>query len=121
MPTCRTAMMWDHYATPDPSKGQGPPPGFTGGTFYDEGTLNAILKARDIAALRMNSQYDHGSHVAGIAAGNGWIKDNQFAEFAFVGVAPEADIIFTNAAQLADTTVVANAAKFMFDFAAERG
>jgi hypothetical protein len=117
----RIAGIWDHYATPDASKGQGPPPGFTGGTFYDEAALNAILKSRDISALKMNSQYDHGSHVAGIAAGNGWIKDNQFAEFTFVGVAPEADIVFTNGAQLADTAVVASAVKFMFDFASERG
>jgi subtilisin family serine protease len=102
-------------------KGQAHPPGFTEGTFYDEATLNTILKTRDISALKMNSLYDHGSHVTGIAAGNGWIKENQFPLFTFVGVAPEADIIFTNGAQLADSATVADAVKFIFGVAAERG
>jgi subtilisin family serine protease len=119
----RIIGIWDQITPPDTSKGQISPPGFNYGTFWDETAINRVLAAgmSGFGAIRLASTVDHGSHVTGIAAGNGFIKDNQFARYTFVGVAPEADIIFCNAAAYeASGASVADAMKFIFGLAEER-
>jgi subtilisin family serine protease len=118
----RIVGIWDQVRTPNPAKGQAHPAGFSYGTFYDEATINAAIKARDLAAIHLTATWDHGSHVTGIAAGNGAIKDNQFKPYTFVGVAPEADIAFCNAARGSASAVLArDALSFMFNLAKDRG
>ena len=70
----RILSVWDQ-------NGAGTPPaGFTYGAEHDSASMNA-------GRWWMYDLQEHGTHVAGIAAGNG------LPEGAFVGMAPEADII----------------------------
>jgi subtilisin family serine protease len=119
----RIVAIWDQITNPDATKGQTSPPGYSYGTFWDEASINAVLAsgAAGLGAINLASQIDHGSHVTGIAAGNGAIKDNQFALYTFVGVAPEADIVFCNSAQLSTSSAASDAMNFIFDLASKRG
>ncbi len=120
----RFVGIWDMASTPDPAKAQKSPPGFKYGVFWDEAAINRTLAAgvRGFSMIPLASLYDHGSHVTGIAAGNGAIKEPNFAPYTFVGVAPEADIAFTNAAQYDWSGVgIGDSVKFIFALAAERG
>jgi subtilisin family serine protease len=77
----RVRFLWDQTIV-----GGDPPAGFTYGKAYD---------AADIDAGRY-SGYDengHGTHVAGIAAGNGRATGNGQPAYTYPGIAPEADIV----------------------------
>ncbi|MBI4553650.1 MAG: S8 family serine peptidase [Candidatus Latescibacteria bacterium] len=86
----RIKFLWDM------SDNTGPPPGGTfatsGGTEYADTTINkafvgmATVNERDVAG--------HGTHVAGIAAGNGRAGSPGGV---YVGMAPEADLIIVKA------------------------
>jgi subtilisin family serine protease len=75
----RIKYIWDQFGTGTP------PTGFTEGVEYDEADINAGNVAQE--DLR-----GHGTHVTGIAAGNGRASGGLYS-----GVAPEADIIFVKA------------------------
>ncbi len=75
----RIKYIWDQYVAGVP------PTGFDYGAEYDQIKINAgNLTEKDLSG--------HGSHVAGIAAGNGLASSGQYS-----GVAPDADIIFAKA------------------------
>lgn len=68
-----------------------PPPLGGKGTVYTEGQINAALKGR--GAVNVRDECGHGTHVAGVAAGNGGGSQQGFSVVTFVGMAPEADIV----------------------------
>ncbi len=68
------------------------PGSYYGGTVYNEAQINTALSGNPMVLQKDNS--GHGSHVAGIAAGNG----GGGAEYgAFAGVAPQANLIAVKA------------------------
>ncbi|MGA9118722.1 MAG: S8 family serine peptidase, partial [Bacteroidota bacterium] len=70
----RVLSVWDQYET------GAPPVGFTYGTEHDSSEINN-------GTYSMSDGGEHGTHVSGIAAGNG------LPGGVYIGMAPEADII----------------------------
>ncbi len=68
-----------------------PPPSGGQGTVYTEAQINAALQGID--TVYSKDECGHGTHVAGIAAGNGAASGDGIAAGTFVGMAPEADIV----------------------------
>lgn len=124
-PKSRIIGYWDQFSTPKP--GQKPPSqfgfpaGFNYGVWWDEAAVAKVVAQNLVDEIWTNAEFDHGTHVAGIAAGNGSGKDGPFAPFTFVGVAPEADIVFANSATLVSSRAVSEAVALFFQLAAQRG
>lgn len=80
----RLLYLWDQTGSGNP-----PPAPFDYGAEYNQARINQALQSQDpYAALGYTPEKDaHGTHVMGIAAGN---SDK------YVGVAPEADLIFVH-------------------------
>lgn len=60
---------------------------------YTQGQINTALQG-GAPLLTVDGKDGHGTHVAGIAAGDGSQAGDCRGQFTYVGVAPEADIIF---------------------------
>jgi Subtilase family len=120
----RIIAIWDQISAPSGPGQASPPPPFNRGTLWTEAQINGVLAvgAAGFNTIKVSSEDDHGTHVTGIAAGNGALRDNQFAPFTFVGVAPEADLAFCNAAQLTSNSAnIVDAMNFIFKLAEDRG
>lgn len=91
--TSRILALWDQGLTPQP--GESNPAGFGYGVEYTQAQINAALASANPASSVRHTAGAHGTHVTGIAAGNGSIAGGDPPQPAgtFVGVAPEADII----------------------------
>ncbi len=79
--TTRIRYMWDHTGGPEP-----PPAGYTYGQEWTASEINAGQCIEQDAV-------GHGTHIAGVATGNGRATGNGVPQFTYVGMAPEADII----------------------------
>lgn len=125
--TTRVAFLWDQSL--DAVAGEQAPAGFGYGVEYDAGDIDAALAAPDpfTVVRHRPDAASHGTHVAGIAAGNGRSGDGQFPAGQFVGAAPGATIIFvqphTTDAQttFTDSTRVAEAISYVFARATDLG
>jgi len=89
--TTRLLALWDQresasYGTP--------PTGFTYGTECTPTMLDTAIAGS--GGCQQPSTGGHGTHVAGIAAGNGRATGNGQAADRFIGVAPTADILAAN-------------------------
>ena len=99
--TTRVLALWDQSIEPDDAEalpGESHPDDFDFGVEYAQARINDALTG-DRRLVRTNDRDDdgdikgHGTHVAGIAVGDGSQSGNCRGDFTFVGVAPEAEII----------------------------
>ena len=94
----RILRLWNQRSV----TGGTPPTGADGTPMYgaecDASAINAVINTPATAASTCNpdDNDNHGSHVAGIAAGNGRGTGNSQAAGRFVGMAPEADLLIAN-------------------------
>ena len=93
----RIVALWDQRRDPgDPAAvaGEQHPDGIDYGVEWRKADLDAALADADPLSVVRHTDLasNHGTHVAGIAAGNGKPLDPSDPTTAFVGVAPEADI-----------------------------
>lgn len=80
----RILSIWDQNDRRGPQR----PDGFDYGTLWTQADIEATLAGQNV--VRHQDRIGHGSHVAGIATGNG------SAVGAYRGIAPNADIIYVN-------------------------
>ena len=82
----RILFIWDQTDDSGPA-----PSGYGYGSEYDSGAINAAIGGA--GDVRGRDFWGHGTHVAGIAAGNGRGSGNGRPAGVYVGVAPDADLI----------------------------
>lgn len=78
----RVSYLWDQTDAVGPH-----PPGFVYGTEWTAAKIDAGL-------ARERDTDGHGTHVTGIAAGNGRAADSPNPPYVYTGMAPEAEIVF---------------------------
>ena len=115
----RIIELWDQRAT---GAAGTPPAGYAAGGVCDSAAINAVF-AGNAAACTQPSTGNHGTHVGGIAAGNGQATGNAQPAYRFVGMAPKADILAANSigAGVASGAELLNAVAWMKDRAAALG
>lgn len=123
----RIAYLWDQSLTPQ--AGENPPGGFAYGVEYTAAQINAALATgTPFATVRHRPQASaHGTHVAGIAVGNGASGDAAFPAGKFSGVATGATIVLVQPGleaevdTFADSARVADAVDYIFSRAQQLG
>jgi subtilisin family serine protease len=105
--TTRLVSIWDQTGS-----GASPPAGFSYGAEWLPAQINAGIPAQV-------DDEGHGTHVMGIAAGNGSATGNGEPAYTYVGMAPEADIcmVKTNFT----TTSIVDGVNYIFQKAAALG
>lgn len=120
--TTRIVALWDQTLLP--REGEAPPEGYFDGVLFSEEQINAaLLEPRFENRQQLVRSVDnsgHGTHVAGIACGNGRAGGNRYR-----GVAYESDIIVvkiggTQRDAFPQTTNLMAAIDFVVRFALER-
>ena len=86
----RILSLWDQTLTAQ--AGEAPPAGFTFGVEFPAAAINAALTS-GASTFRSQDTIGHGTHVAGITAGNGSQSGDCHASQYYIGVAPEADLV----------------------------
>ncbi len=126
----RILRIWDQNLTPQ--TGESSPAPFGYGVEYNQTRINnALANANPLSIVRhMDDSIGHGTHVAGIAAGDGSIgggttTTSTQAAFTFVGVAPEADLIVVanrvTTEALGDSASTLDAIQYIFNVAQSLG
>lgn len=86
----RILSIWDQSLVA--SAAQHPPAGYTFGVEFSAGDITTGLAHPDQAFGHQDGSSGHGTHVTGIAAGNG-LQSDGCTKPTYWGVAPEADIV----------------------------
>jgi subtilisin family serine protease/phosphatidylserine/phosphatidylglycerophosphate/cardiolipin synthase-like enzyme len=115
----RILYIWDQNQPtidlPPGVLGKIPDPPINYGREYTKNDINAALKSAASPYLQVpqKDENGHGTHVAGIAAGNGRASNGKY-----VGIAPYADIILVkhwNKERLGDSNTMIQALQYIFD------
>lgn len=115
--TTRILGIWDQTLTA--GTGEAAPGAFPGiGVEYTQAHVDAALAGT--GTVRSTDSHGHGTHVAGIAAGDGSQAGNCSGQFTYVGVAPEAEIIAVvnsggDGEALGESVNLINALDFIWD------
>jgi subtilisin family serine protease len=122
--TSRVLRIWDQWLSP--VAGESSPAGFGYGVEYTKAQIDAHLASASPAVpVRHTDTNGHGTHVAGIAAGNGAPAGDGRPAFTFVGLAPEADLVMVanriDTAGLGDSANTLDAASWIFALAQSLG
>ena len=127
--TSRILAIWDQGLTPQ--GGESSPAGFGYGVEYTKTEIDAALATADpLTTVRhqdLAAAGYHGTHVAGIAAGDGSVGTAAAPPNTYIGVAPEADIVLVANTRgrasgelgLGDSADTLDAIRYIFDLAAE--
>jgi subtilisin family serine protease len=121
----RILRIWDQNLIPQ--VGESSPAPFGYGVEYDSARINVALSAPNpLSVVRhMDDNIGHGTHVAGIAAGDGSPAGNGRPPSTFVGVAPEADIVLVSnrvtTEAMGDSASTLDAVRYIFDVAQTLG
>jgi subtilisin family serine protease len=121
----RVLRIWDQNLVPQGTEASPAPFGY--GVEYDKPAIDTALASADpLAAVRhMDDAQGHGTHVAGIAAGDGSAAGNGQPAFTFGGVAPEADIVVVanqvTTLAMGDSASTLDAVQYIFDLAQTLG
>lgn len=126
-PTGRTRILrvWDQSLTPN--TGETSPTPFGYGVEYQRAAIDLALSAPNpLGVVRhMDNRVGHGTHVAGIAAGDGSSPGNGKPGFTFIGVAPEAELIVVanrlTTEAMGDSASTLDAVRYIFDVAEALG
>ena len=90
--TTRIAFLWDQTIAPDTARGWSSPEGYPLGTLFTKEQINLALSAPTLSESQKicpsTDLSGHGTHVAGISAGNGRASSGVYR-----GVAYEAELI----------------------------
>lgn len=116
-PQSRILALWDQ--TLAPIGGETSPAGFTYGVEYTQHTINRALRFIPTATVRSLDTDGHGTHVAGIAAGDGSHSDGDPPTGTYRGVAPEADLVVVKTSYT--TAAVLDACAYIFNVATVHG
>jgi minor extracellular serine protease Vpr len=115
--TSRILFLWDMTDTRGPHPG-----GYSYGTLYTRDQLSNELDGSPAGVVKEKDVSGHGTHVAGIAAGNGRGTGNGKPSGTYKGVAPEADLIVVKAGDDSFiTTRISDGLSFVFQKAKEQG
>lgn len=118
--TSRILALWDQHLRTQGSETK--PTGYNYGVEYTKTNIDMALSTADPSSVVRHKDYDphgHGTHVAGIAAGDGSVAGNNKPPFTYVGVAPEAAIIVVanrvREKAIGDSANTLDAVKYVFD------
>ena len=103
----RILSLWDQTATSGT-----PPVGYTYGAAWDSAAINDGITGE-------TDPNGHGTHVFGISAGNGSATGNGLPAYTYVGVAPQADVVFVKTTF--STSAIIDGVAYLFGRAAAMG
>jgi subtilisin family serine protease len=110
----RILAIWDQHLSP--RAGESSPQPFGYGVEYTRAAIDGALAGGGSVGHVDYDPNGHGTHVAGIVAGNGSVAGNGFEAGAFVGVAPEADLVVV--ANQGDSAATLDAVAYLLQTAA---
>ncbi len=124
--TTRILFIWDQGLLPQGNETS--PAGFGYGVEYARDQINTALTSNNPFSLVRHRDTDstsgHGTHVAGIAAGNGRATGGGQPPGRYVGVAPDAELIVVRTKSpgttLGDSTNAVDAYRYIFEKVADR-
>lgn len=116
----RILAIWDQSLAPRP--GECSPERFGYGVEYRKADLDEELDAVPAGMVRTRDTNGHGTHVAGIAAGDGSAARGPSGAPAanFTGMAPAAQLLVVKVREQAREDEIADAIHYIFDQAAQR-